>query len=141
AQAQRRPPSAPAAPGHLRRIRRKIRTRYEETSGFQSDQGHVVRRPVYCHFQLRRHDAVELAHASPLWLAAGFLLASGGHLDPEQDSLRRVPRAWRPPVALAAPHDGTLGTDDAGRTREISPRPAKPLVMMCIGGPTTGSCP
>jgi len=40
---------------------------------------------------------------------------------PQQDPLR-VSRSARPPLLLAAPHDGALGTDEAQETREVPRR-------------------
>ena len=63
------------------------------------------------------------------WHLIGFWQA-GGHLGPEQDPVRRLPTALRSRLALAPPHDGTLGTDDPGGTREVPRRHARALGAM-----------
>src|SRR5215469_16835170 len=81
-------------------------------------------RAMHGHSRLFVHESVELADASPFWLAADHLLASPGASDPEQDSVWRVSWPGWPARAvalgLAPPLDGALGANDARRTRGVS---------------------
>src|SRR6202035_1083510 len=76
---------------------------------------------------LRGDAAVELAHAAALWLARHHFLAGARLADLEQNSLRRVPLPARSGPALAPPHDGALGENDARTTRTVSRRNARAL--------------
>src|ERR1700674_5043544 len=73
------------------------------------------------------HEFVELADAGAFWFAVDHLLAGAGAAGALQDSIRRISPPRRPGDALAAPHDGTLGTDDARGARKIPPGDARAL--------------
>src|SRR6516165_5886508 len=107
-------------------IRKHEELSHEKASDPKSTEVRVVCCPVYCRLQLLCDEPVELADAGPFRLAADQLLASVGHLDPQQDPLRWVSRGPRSSLVLAAPDAGALGTDDARGTREVPPRRPRP---------------
>ena len=113
---------------------RRDRQHYEKNwKGFQD---HRTRSDCHGYIQPRGHASVELAHAGALRIAHHHLLAGIGSTGPEQSPVRRISRAapfWWP---LAASHDGAMGTDDAGRTREIPPGHARPLWPLPVGSRT-----
>src|SRR5262249_18442566 len=75
---------------------------------------------------VRRHDAVELADPTVVPRAGAHVLADTGPPGSEQAVLGWLPRSTRAAaLALAPPHDGALGADDAGRAREVPPRTAE----------------
>src|SRR5215467_10381599 len=77
---------------------------------------------------------MELATAPAVWLAHAHLLASAWVVGALPDFVRGLGRIWRRKRAYASSHErthggahggtyeGTVGKDDAGGTRKISPR-------------------
>ncbi len=68
---------------------------------------------------------MELAHAAGVRAAPDHLLAGAGPAGAQQIALG-VPRPLGRRHALAAAHDGAMGANDAGGTREIPRRHARP---------------
>src|SRR5579872_4727189 len=92
-----------------------------ETSEICADRGAGGR----C-FRIRGDAFVELADAGSVWIDNDWILAGVGAVAAQQDSVWQVSGS-RTGNSLEAPHDGALGTNDAGRTREIPRRNARPL--------------
>src|SRR5262249_46192638 len=114
-------------PSTTKNLRKDEDLNDEKALDCKRNEVRAVCRAIRCAVQLRSHESVELAHANSFRLATDQLLASDGYLGPQQDPLRRVSRPIRSPLALAAPHDGAVGTDDARGTREVSSRRPRPL--------------
>src|SRR6266568_6430650 len=91
---------------------------------------------ICLHWRRDRNAAVELAAAAAVWLAPDYLLAGAWTVASLPYPVWRMGRLWRRKRAHASPckrtygrtngrtHAGTLGKDDARRTRKIPPGPS-----------------
>src|ERR1700758_3542211 len=84
---------------------------HDKALDFPNTDVYSIRSSIPCPLRLRGHESMELAHARSLRMAPDHLLAGCRRSVFEQDSLWRISWRIRPssPLALAPPHDGTLG--------------------------------